>query len=122
MSSCLCDNAYKGSLATCRKNRDLSPVSKRLSVPIQPACANQGLNMDQTTKKQYLLLSNSVHIYYSVTVYTVYIYPATQDLSVTLGLADCLHYHWTVLDTLYEKYPDHVVVHRQHVESIYNTF
>ena len=32
--SCLCDNACEGSLAICRNNRALHPVSRLLSVPI----------------------------------------------------------------------------------------
>ena len=40
--SCLCDNACKRSLAICRKIRASCPVSRLLSVPIWPACAEQG--------------------------------------------------------------------------------
>ena len=40
--SCLCDNACKRSLAICRKSRAPYPVSRLLSVPIWPACAEQG--------------------------------------------------------------------------------
>ena len=40
--SCLCDNACKGSLAICCKIRALCLVSRILSVPIWPACAEQG--------------------------------------------------------------------------------
>ena len=40
--SCLCDNACKRSLAICRKSRASCPVSRLLSVPILPACAEQG--------------------------------------------------------------------------------
>ena len=39
---CLCNNACKRSLAICRKSRALCPVSRLLSVPIWPTCAEQG--------------------------------------------------------------------------------
>ena len=39
---CLCNNACKRSLAICHKSRALCPVSRFLSVPIWPACAEQG--------------------------------------------------------------------------------
>ena len=42
VSSCLCDNACKRSLAICRKSRASCPVSRLLSVPIWHACAKQG--------------------------------------------------------------------------------
>ena len=41
--SCLCDNACKRSLAVCRKSRASCPVSRLLSVPIWPACAEGSL-------------------------------------------------------------------------------
>ena len=39
VSSCLCDNTCKRSLAICHKSRALCHVSRLLSVPIWPACA-----------------------------------------------------------------------------------
>ena len=55
--SCLCDNACKRSLAICRKNRASCPVSRLLSVPIWPTCAE---NMIQTNK-QTNKLTNLFH-------------------------------------------------------------
>ena len=40
--SCLFDNACKRSLAICCKSRASCPVSRFLSVPIWPECAEQG--------------------------------------------------------------------------------
>ena len=40
--ACVCDNACKRSLGICRKTRALCPVSRLQSVPIWPACAEQG--------------------------------------------------------------------------------
>ena len=44
--SCLCDNACKRSLAICHKSRASCPVSRLLSVPIWPACAEQRRKYD----------------------------------------------------------------------------
>ena len=43
---CVCDNACKRSLAIFCKSRALCPVSRLLSVPIWPACAEQGHQYD----------------------------------------------------------------------------
>ena len=40
--ACVCDKACKRSLAICRESRVLCPVSRLPSVPIWPACAEQG--------------------------------------------------------------------------------
>ena len=46
----VCNNAYKRSLAICRKSRASCPVSRLLSVPIWPACAKQGRWYDSNKK------------------------------------------------------------------------
>ena len=60
MLSCLCDNACKKSLAVCRKSRALCSVGRILSVPIQPASAEQGCNPN-IKKQQQMMLERRGH-------------------------------------------------------------
>ena len=46
--SCLCNHACERSLAICHKSRASCPVSRLLSVPMWPACAEQGHYTIQT--------------------------------------------------------------------------
>ena len=73
---CLCDNASKRSLAMCRKRRAPCLVSRLLSVPIQPACAEQGRQYDsnQIKNQKYpilLLKVNAVPVHLKVNIYLV---------------------------------------------------
>ena len=50
--SCLCDNVFKRSLAICSKSRASCPISRLLSVPIWPACAEQGRQYDSNEQNK----------------------------------------------------------------------
>ena len=67
--SYLCDNACKRSWAICRNSMELCPVSRSLSVPIWPACAEQGSHYN--TNKAISRKMKVNHTYIFVNVQTV---------------------------------------------------